>query len=409
MPTPSAPTPPLYSRPKLVFLIFYILFMQMFSMFSTDMYNPALPGMVENLHTTETLVNATIAIFFLFMMVGTLIFGPISDKIGRRPLLIAGSALYAVASAACAFSPNIYALLVARSVQAIAAGMAQVVGTAIVKDLFEGKMRENVLMVTQAFFVLGPILAPLIGGQILIFTTWRAIFVLLIAFGVINVILSCFFKESLPVEERHTGSVLSSLSGLIDVAKSRTFVLFMMATMAFAALPFNTYLIGSSHIYETHFGFTPQQFSLIFGANAALSTCGLLLLKLAQRFIGLKRLTTVLQIVTLAAGVVMVFAGPSYLWCFFPAMLIFNMACVIVRPYSMNILFEMRARDIGSAASFMGVAYSVMGLVGMIPVLLGADYIISLGVLIVLGVIVSGACWIAALRSGETIPRITEE
>jgi DHA1 family bicyclomycin/chloramphenicol resistance-like MFS transporter len=398
-----------YRKSKMVYLVFYILVVQMFAMFSTDMYIPALPGMAESLGTTEQLVNLTIALFFTFMMVGTLIFGPLSDKLGRRPLLIGGSGVFVVASAGCALVPTIELLLVARAVQALGASMAQVVGTAIVKDLFAGKTRENVLIATQALFVLGPMMAPFVGGQVLLFANWRFIFLLLAGFGILAFVLSCFFKESLPQDQRHQGSLAASLLGLVEVARSRTFVLFMLATMLFAALPFNTYLMGSAHIYESYFGLTAQEYGLVFGANALVSTFGLAVLKLMERFMSLRTLSVVLLGVSGVAGACMMVLGASQLAIFFATMLAFNTTCVMVRPYSVNILLEMRTRDIGSASAFMGFSYAALGVTGMLPVLLvGGDYIVSLGALIFMGALISITCLILVLRGKETIPSIKE-
>jgi DHA1 family bicyclomycin/chloramphenicol resistance-like MFS transporter len=381
----------------------------MFALFATDMYTPALPSLPDYFHASETLVNSTVMIFFLFMLVGMLIFGPISDKYGRKPVLYAGCAIYSLASLSIVFAPSIWVLIIGRIFEALGSGMASVVGMALIKDCFSGKTRENVLLWAQVFFTLGPIAAPLIGGATLLVFDWRATFVILTVLGVFAFVMTIFFKESLPPERRMTGSVLSSFGGLVRVTKNGKFVLFMLISCIFTSVFFTGYLMAAPYIYEGHFGFSPQAYAAFFGATAGVSILGVPLYKLFSRFVSLRVLTPVLIGLVGLAGLIILFLGHLSVAVFFTAMAVSSIVATMVRPYSMNILLEMQTDDIGAASSVMNFTPTIIGVLGTVPVLIiGAHYTVVLGVLIVVGVLISLILWIVLMRSSYTIPKVKE-
>ena len=126
---------------------------------SLDMYTPAVPGMASYFDTTPETVNFTLVGYYLFLAVGLLVFGPLSDKYGRRPVLIAGLAAYCAPSVACALAPAIEVLVAARVVQALGSGAMSAVSMAVVKDAVRLEYRERMLAVIQVMFVIGPVAA----------------------------------------------------------------------------------------------------------------------------------------------------------------------------------------------------------------------------------------------------------
>jgi DHA1 family bicyclomycin/chloramphenicol resistance-like MFS transporter len=393
-----------------IVLVSYILYVQMFSLFATDMYTPALPDLPAFFSASESLVNLTLVLFFVFMLIGMLLFGPISDRYGRKPVLYLGCIVYTVASLACAFAPTIWALIATRIFQALAAGMVQVVGMALIKDCFDGKTRENVLLWAQVAFVLGPIAAPLVGGWVLLFATWRTTFLILTALGALGFLMTLAFRESLPVGERTTGSPFSSLKGLITVAKSREFTLYMLISSIFSALPLTAYLIVAPYIYENFFGFSAQEYSYFFGATAALSTLGVLLYKLISTWVSLKHLTLALILAAGLSGLTLMCFGHLHVLIFFSAMLLPFIVLTMIRPYSMNILLGMRTTDIGSASSLMSCSYNTLGILGTIPVvLIGGHYILIIGSLTVAGTLIALLLWRTLMRSPLIVPGIKDK
>lgn len=148
-------------------LITLITFLSMIPPLSTDLYMPALPEMAEYFHTSSTLTSFTMTIFFIFMSIGILVLGSMSDKYGRKPILLASIVISIGFSILCVFSPSIWFLIIFRAVQAFGAGGMVTIGTALVKDSFEGKQMSKVLSITQIFLLLAPMLAPVLGALIL--------------------------------------------------------------------------------------------------------------------------------------------------------------------------------------------------------------------------------------------------
>lgn len=179
------------------FIIVLIAFMNMIVPLSLDMYLPAVPHMTAAFNTTESTVNLTLVGFFFFMAIGTLIFGPLSDKYGRRGLLVAGTLVYTIFSAACALATSIWLLIIARVLQALGAGCMVAISTAMIKDCFDRRTRNTILAVVQAMAVIAPMLAPIVGAFIVTHAGWRATFAVLAVLGAGCTISLVFLKETL--------------------------------------------------------------------------------------------------------------------------------------------------------------------------------------------------------------------
>lgn len=157
------------------------------------------------------------------MAVGILLFGPLSDKYGRKPMLIAGTCIYMIFSGACALAPSVGFLIGSRIIQALGAGCMVAVSTALIKDCFERQTRDVVLAVVQAMAVIAPMVAPVAGAWIVTLSGWRATFWLLAIIALLCLVAVAFLQETLHSEERESISVLKSLGGLIKVGKNPGF------------------------------------------------------------------------------------------------------------------------------------------------------------------------------------------
>lgn len=157
-------------------MIVFIAFLSAFIPLSTDLYLPALPGMAEYFNAPVNMVNLTLILFFVFFSIGTLIWGPLSDKYGRKPVLMAGLIIYTIASVLCAYAGDIDQLITFRVFQAAGGSAAGAVAMAMVKDVYDGRKREVVLSVVHSMVVLAPAVAPVVGAFLLSFTSWRGSF-----------------------------------------------------------------------------------------------------------------------------------------------------------------------------------------------------------------------------------------
>src|SRR3954468_11580307 len=164
-----------------------------FAPMSVDMYLPALPSMTQALGAGPGLVQLTLSAFFLGFALGQLVYGPLSDRYGRRRPLLAGLLLYTVASLLCAVTPSIWTLILARLLQGLGACAGPVLARAVVRDLYDRDRAARMLSLLFLVLSAAPLLAPTIGGQILIWVGWRAIFLLLTLFGVVSLVSAALF------------------------------------------------------------------------------------------------------------------------------------------------------------------------------------------------------------------------
>jgi len=245
--------------PKRKGALAFLALISAFPPLSTVLYLPALPQMVKALDTTQTSVNMTLSMFFLFYSVGLLFWGPLSEKFGRKPILLSGLTIYVFASVFCAFSQNVEQLIAGRIVQALGGSAGTVVATAIVKDLYSGREREKVMATIMSMVIIAPMVAPVLGALLLKYTSWRTIFLMLAAIGATALLRTMIFRETLA--EKFTGSVIGSWGRLFVVLKNRGFssllLIFSLAPVALMA-----FLASASYIYIDEFGLTEGQFSL---------------------------------------------------------------------------------------------------------------------------------------------------
>ncbi len=240
-----------------------------FGPLSIDMYLPALPVMARELHSTDTQLQLTLAVFLVGLGVGQLVAGPLSDAFGRRRPMLAGVVIFAVASAVAALSPSVPALIAARAVQALGAATGMVVARAAVRDLYSGVAMARFFSTLMLVTGVAPVLAPLIGGQLLQWTSWRGIFVSLTALGVVLLVVAVFaLPETLPRHNRrspHPGRIARTYAALL---RDRVFTGYALTVgLAFSAM--FAYISGSSFVLQHTYGLSPSEYGLVFAVNGA--------------------------------------------------------------------------------------------------------------------------------------------
>lgn len=239
---------------------------------SLDMYTPAVPYMAGYFSTTPDMVNLTLSGFFVCFTLGMLVFGPVSDRFGRRPAFVASYMLYAVGSLVCALAPIIEIFVFARVLQGLGAGGASSVSMAVVKDAFDAEHRGSVLGIMQVLFVIGPVVAPLLGAAIISTLGWRASFWALTVVGAAALAASFLFEETIPDEGRVKGGVGVVAGRLAAVARNKGFMLFLVATSCLE-LSFMAYVAVASYVYMGTFGLGEMGYSLCFSAAALRGHC----------------------------------------------------------------------------------------------------------------------------------------
>ncbi|MEU1044407.1 multidrug effflux MFS transporter [Streptomyces sp. NPDC005897] len=233
-----------------------------------DMYLPALPEVTRSLSAPAAIVQLTLTACLAGMALGQIVVGPMSDKWGRRRPLLAGLAVYVVATALCAVAPTVELLVAFRLVQGLAGAAGIVIARAVVRDLYDGVAMARFFSTLMLISGVAPVVAPLIGGQILRVTDWRGVFVVLVVVGVVlGVVVWAKLPETLPVEERHAGGVGDTLRAMRGLLADRAFTGYMLAGgFAFASL--FAYVAASPFVMQEIYGASAQTFSLLFGLNS---------------------------------------------------------------------------------------------------------------------------------------------
>ncbi|MFF5358654.1 multidrug effflux MFS transporter [Streptomyces scabiei] len=233
-----------------------------------DMYLPALPEVTTSLHAPATTVQLTLTACLAGMALGQLLIGPMSDRFGRRRPLLLGLAVYIVATALCALAPSIETLIALRLVQGLAGSAGIVIARAVVRDLYDGDEMARFFSTLMLVSGVAPIVAPLIGGQVLRVTDWRGVFVVLTVIGVaLLAVVWTKLPETLAPGERHGGGMGETLHAMRGLLTDRVFMGYTLAGgFAFAAL--FAYISASPFVIQEIYGASPQTFSLLFGVNS---------------------------------------------------------------------------------------------------------------------------------------------
>ncbi|MCA1223167.1 multidrug effflux MFS transporter [Streptomyces sp. 8L] len=235
---------------------------------STDMYLPALPAVTGALHAPAATVQITLTACLIGMALGQIVIGPMSDKWGRRRPLLVGMTVYVVASVVCALAPNAEVLIGVRLVQGLAGAAGVVISRAVVRDLFDGVAMARFFSSLMLVSGVAPIVAPVFGGQMLRFTDWRGIFVVITVVGtLLTLVAAKWLHETLPPERRHGGGVGTALRTMRGLLGDRAFSGYLLTgTLAFTAL--FAYVSASPFVMQVIYGASPQTYSILFGVNA---------------------------------------------------------------------------------------------------------------------------------------------
>jgi DHA1 family bicyclomycin/chloramphenicol resistance-like MFS transporter len=374
-------------------LVAFLTVLSAFVALSTDIYLPALPSMTKDFGVPEYQTNLTLTLFFIFYAAAILVWGPLSDRYGRRPILLVGLSCYTVAGVLCALSPNVYLLMLFRIMQAVGAGAASAVATAIVKDVYRGRKRESTLAVIQSMTVLSPAVAPMIGALLLNLTSWRGTFWAQAGLGILVVAMTIVFEETL--RTKSTGSPFASLRRLGVVLKHRTFayLLLIFSPVSIFAMAF---VSSSSYVYQESFGVSRQVFSFFFAIFAVGLAIGpVIYIRLSRSWRRTSIVTGCFGVIALG-GVLILLVGARGPWAYVLAVLPSSIALSCMRPPAVYLMLDQHEADAGSVSALMSSSHMVMGSIGMVLVSLPflGGRVEILGVLTLAVGLLSGGLWL---------------
>ena len=255
---------PMSHPPRLSRLLLLLGIISILSPFSLDMYLPALPAIAADLKANAAAVELTLPSFFAGLALSQLLFGSLADHFGRRPPLLCGLALSVVGSVGCALSAGVVSLTVWRVVQALGVGSASVIPRAVIRDRFDVTQTARALSLLGLITGLGPILAPQLGGTLLLFAGWRLEFWLLALLGVACLAIAYLtLRESIPPQR---ASVMGPRLWL-KLLRDRRYIRYALPANLMQSSVF-AYIAGAPFVYIDHFKLSPQEFAWMFGCNA---------------------------------------------------------------------------------------------------------------------------------------------
>ena len=360
-------------------LVILLALLSAFVPLSTDLYLPALPGMSAYFGVGADRTNLTLTAFFVFYALGTLVWGPLSDHYGRKPVLIAGLGVYIIASALCALVQNVGGLVLCRIFQAIGGSATGTVATAIVKDIYSGRKRESVLAIVQSMVTIAPAVAPVLGAFLLKIMSWRGIFWSLAGIGAAALVGSLLFEES--IVQRTPGLLLQTFGRLGKVLQNRGFT-YLLILFSFGVISVLAFISSSTYIYQDGFHLTAQLYSFYFSLNALGMIAGpMIYLWLSRRYHPVRIIWVCFATISIS-GLLVCILGNTQPWIFALCILPASIASNCIRPPSANLMLEQQVGDTGAVSSLMGCTGLLMGSLGIQLISLPwGNRIIALGVI----------------------------
>ena len=328
---------------------------------STDMYLPGLPGLQTDFGISASLAQLTLTMTMAGMALGQVAGGPLADRYGRKGPLLFGMAGFMAMSAACYMAENIYWFLAFRFGQGFCGAFGIVISRAIARDVRSGAEFLRFLAILMLIHGLAPVLAPVIGGQLLLFLPWRGVFAVLTGIGLFLTVCTMIFRESLPKEKR-IASVAGSFRSYVTLLRDRYF-LGLCLVQCFFFGGFFSYLAGSSFLFQNVYGVSPQVFSFIFGGiGIGLMAVGTLPAKMAGAVEGVVMLKWAL--ITHLAGSLLLLAGfllSLPIWYTVPVLFLSVTPLSVMGPSSTALALSKQGANAGSASALLGFFSMILG------------------------------------------------
>lgn len=343
-----------------VFLVIYMAGLSAFGSFVNDMYIPSLPSMMEYFHCSVSVVQLGLTAVMIGLALGQFILGPISDKYGRKPMLIWTLVAFILASAVSIFSPNIQFFLICRFFQGLGASGGYFLARSIPADIYSGRILAKTMAIIGAINGFAPASAPIFGGIISDHFTWKGVFVVLTLIGIILLCFSPKFKESLSPANRYKGSILDSFGNYKKLILNKPYMIHVLLKGSALGILF-AYISSAPFIIETKFHFSQTMFGVFMGGNALFVGLGAML---ALKFRPLKKAALVggigQTVCVLAECWVLFFYRDSFLayeLLMLPLLFFMGMIFTVGNTLAMN-----EGRDMaGDASALLGIAGYVFG------------------------------------------------
>ncbi|MEI7027929.1 multidrug effflux MFS transporter [Paenibacillus sp. y28] len=366
-----------------------------------DMYLPALPVLAGDLQTSASMAQLSLTACLLGLSLGQLLAGPLSDVRGRRVPLLAGLVVYAAVSLICAWAPSAWSFIALRFIQGAAGAAGIVISRAIVRDMYSGPALTSFFAMLMLVNGAAPILAPIIGGQLLQFTTWRGVFIVLGLFGIVMLAAVWLaMPETLPSARRSKGGFSNTLTTFRTLLRDRLFIGYAL-TQGFVTAAMFAYISGSPFVLQDIYGVSPQMFSVFFAINGlGIIIAGQITGRLAGRVNDAKLFISGLSIAA-AGGIgllLVIISGGSLAAVLIP--LFFVVASVgVVSTAGFSLAMQKQGHHAGSASALLGVLSFIFGaLVAPLVGIGGGTTAVPMGLVIAASELCAVLCYLLLVR-----------
>ena len=329
------------------------------------MYLPSLPGIASHFGVTTGPAQLTLSAFLIGMATSQLLFGPLSDRYGRRAPLLAGLAIYTAAGIACMFAPSIELLIIGRFLQAIGAGAPLVIARAVVRDIYEHEEMARMLAQLASVMAVIPMIAPVFGGALEAVTGWRANFAVMAGYGIVLAAVAVRgLPETLATEHQQPVAPLAIAANYGRLLRSRVYLAYLAITCAgFGGL--FAFISGSSFVLQTDYGSGPLGFGVAFGICVVGYIAGTQGSRVLVARVGIERTLGTGAVILLLSGLVLlllVLLGPRHPAAVIVPMTVFFAGVGLTLPQAIA----------GALAPFPDLAGTASALLGFVQMAFGA-------------------------------------
>ena len=369
---------------SLTFLTIFLGVMSAMAPLSTDMYLPSLPELSSYFSISTSMTQMTLTMTMIGMALGQIFGGPVSDRMGRKVPLFIGMGGFTIASAVCAVCTNIYVFLVFRFIMGLSGAFGIVISRAIARDVCEGPELMRFMAILMMVNGLAPIAAPVLGGQILLFTSWHGIFFVLTAVGIIQIMATMAYKETLKKTDR-VRRFSDGFRAFGTLVKNRYFFGHCLV-QCFVFGAFFSYIAGSSFLFQNIYHVTPQQYSYIFGGiGVGLMLVGALPARLAGtvREVVMLKYSILIPLIAsffLLAGIIV----KAPIWYTIPVLFVTIVPLSVMGAASVSLALSRCGENAGSGSALIGFFSMILGGV-MMPVvgIAGDQTALPMGIIMV--------------------------
>ncbi len=340
-------------------LVTFMVLLSALGSFVNDMYLPSLPEMVRFFHTSVPMVQLGLTTGMAGMIAGQIIFGPVSDKYGRKVVLLWALGLFVVAAVVSVFSPTIHFFLVCRAIQGFGVSAAYFLARSIPADVYGGRQLAKTMAIVGAINGFAPASAPVIGGFISDWLSWKGVFVFLAVYAAAILCVSGRMKETLPPADRDKGPLLKAFGRYGALLRNRRFITHCLFKGTALGVLF-AYISSAPFILQDHYGLSEVTFGLVMGFNAVFMAVGSML---ALKFSTLRKAAwagAICLMASMCCEAVALYCIHSF-WVYelfiVPAVLSMGAIFTVTNTLSMNEGKE----DAGSASAVLGVSGYIFG------------------------------------------------